>query len=290
MHQSCLPAGVQDIDSYLRQTESRHAITVGTEKRVFWYRDEVVQRQVSLVYLHGYSATRQEISPVCEQLATRVGANIYFTRLTGHGGNAEFLSQAKVEDWHRDALHSYQIGKMIGKKVVVIGYSTGATLAAWLAAQGRCEVAAYILLSPNFGLRDKRAQLFRFSFLYPLLHLLVGKERTIPAVSSDHRRYWTNTYPLASLAEMLRLVRGVRASKVCITCPLFLAYCPEDKILSTAAMDSFFAQATARQKYKVIFPSCGDPQSHVLAGDILSPANNQRLLASMYGFLTQNIL
>ena len=288
-HQSHLPAGVQDIDSYLHQTESRHEITKGTEKRVFWYQDKIVQRQISLVYLHGYSATRREISPVCEQLAAKIGANIYFTRLTGHGHNADFLAEAKVEDWQRDTVQSYQIGKMIGKKVVIIGCSTGATLAAWLEAQGRYDVAAYILLSPNFGLRDKRAQLFRYPFLHPLLHLLLGKERKLPVVSAEHGRYWTMSYPLVSLAEMLRLVREVQASRVCIPRPLFLAYCPEDKILSTHAMDSFFAQATTKQKYKVIFPSCGDLQAHVLAGDILSPVNNQRLLDSMHGFISKNI-
>ena len=289
MRQSHLPAGIQDINSYLQQVESRQDITQNTEKKVFWYQDRIVQSQISLVYLHGYSATRQEISPVCEQLAAKIGANIYFTRLAGHGGDAKFLARAKVEDWQYDTVQSYQIGKMIGKKVVIIGYSTGATLAAWLAAQGSYEVSAYILLSPNFGLQDKRAQLFRYRFLYPLLHILVGKEHKTATVSADHRRYWTTTCPLVSLAEMLRLVRVVRASKVNITCPLLLAYCPEDKILSTSAMDGFFAQAKTQQKYKVVFPSCGDPQSHVLAGDVLSPANNQRLLDSLYGFINENV-
>lgn len=288
-HQSHLPAGIQDINSYLQQAESRHEITKDTEKKVFWHQGKVEQRQIALVYLHGYSATRQEISPVCEQLAEKIGANIYFTRLTGHGRDADFLAEAKVEDWHRDTIQSYQIGKMIGKKVVVIGCSTGATLAAWLEAQGRYDVAAYILLSPNFGLRDKRAQLFRYPFLHPLLHMLLGKERKIPVVSAEHGRYWTTSYPLVSLAEMLRLVREVRASRVRITCPLFLAYCPKDKILSTSAMDAFFSQAMTKQRYKVVFPSCGDLQAHVLAGDILSPENNQRLLDSMHGFISKNI-
>ncbi|MDE3268944.1 MAG: alpha/beta fold hydrolase, partial [Pseudomonadota bacterium] len=263
----------------------KHTVGAGMEKKVFWHQGKVMQRPIALVYLHGYSATRQEISPVCEQLAAKIGANIYFARLTGHGNGAEFLAQAKASDWQQDAVQSYQLGKLIGKQVILIGYSTGATLAAWLAAQGCYDIAAYIMLSPNFGLRDRRAELFRFSFLYPLLYLLVGKEHKTPVINAKHNRYWTTTYPLVSLAEMLKLVREVRTSKVCINQPLLLAYCPDDKVLSTRAMDSFFAQAATKQKYKIIFPNCGDPQSHVLAGDILSPANNQRLLASMAAFI-----
>ena len=42
--------------------------------------------------------------------------------------------------------------RRLGDKVVIMGVSTGGTLAAWLAAQpGADDVLALVLLSPNFG-------------------------------------------------------------------------------------------------------------------------------------------
>ena len=40
-----LPAGVQDIDAYLQQIESKHTVGAGMEKKVFWHQGKELVSQ-----------------------------------------------------------------------------------------------------------------------------------------------------------------------------------------------------------------------------------------------------
>ena len=85
-----LPESPAELPDHLAQTEGRFDdITPGAEKTVVWANPERrEQTPLALVYLHGYSATRQETAPLCDEVAKRLGANLYYTRLTGHGAAA----------------------------------------------------------------------------------------------------------------------------------------------------------------------------------------------------------
>ena len=83
-----------DLDVYLKESERRiEGIKPGMEKTIVWADSE--QRQAtpySIVYLHGFSAPRQEIAPLCELVAGAVGANLFIyapararARRQGHG-------------------------------------------------------------------------------------------------------------------------------------------------------------------------------------------------------------
>ena len=83
----------------------------------------------SVVYLHGFSATRQETAPLAECVADSLGANLFETRLAGHGREREPLADVRAEDWLHDAAEALAIAARLGERVIVIGTSTGATLA-----------------------------------------------------------------------------------------------------------------------------------------------------------------
>jgi hypothetical protein len=56
-----LPA---DLDSYLAQTEGLYPdIKVGAEKTILWADPQHQQTDLAIVYLHGFSASRQETAP-----------------------------------------------------------------------------------------------------------------------------------------------------------------------------------------------------------------------------------
>jgi len=76
-----------DLDAYLAQSESVIPnLVTGVEKEIIW-RDPVTKAKtpIAVIYIHGFSATKMEIRPVPEKLAEALGANLFFTRLTGHG-------------------------------------------------------------------------------------------------------------------------------------------------------------------------------------------------------------
>ena len=85
-----------DLDGYLRQHEARHPdIKPGLAKTILWNAPAARNKTaLSLVYLHGFSASRKDITPVVEALASTLGANAFLTRLAAHGRTspAEFAT------------------------------------------------------------------------------------------------------------------------------------------------------------------------------------------------------
>ena len=128
------PAIGNDIDAWLASQEiaaaADHAIIPGAEKRVRWFEGRQGERtETAVIYLHGFSATRQEVAPLGEQLADELQANLFETRLAGHGRETGALANVSAEDWMADAAEALAVGRRLGDRLVVVGTSTGATLA-----------------------------------------------------------------------------------------------------------------------------------------------------------------
>ena len=84
-----------------------------------------------------------------EEVARALGANLFFTRLTGHGRTGAAMAEATAEDWLADMAEAMEIGRRLGQRVVVIGTSTGGTLAAIAATdpQLNAGLAGTVLIS-----------------------------------------------------------------------------------------------------------------------------------------------
>lgn len=143
-----LPA---DLSGWLAEREA--AIDPDLAARIEWADAPDAQTEIAIVYLHGFSASPREIAPVPQHVAKALGANLFLARLTGHGQDGAALATASAEDWWRDTAEALAVGQRLGRRVVVIGTSTGATLAAEAArdpvlGQG---IAGVVMISGNFG-------------------------------------------------------------------------------------------------------------------------------------------
>src|SRR5690606_4415203 len=99
----------------------------------------------SVVYLHGFSASEREGFPVHTEFAKKHGFNLFLARLDGHGLNTpEPLLDMTAQGLWKDAREALAIGKQLGDKVIVMGTSTGGTLALMLAAEYPADVEAVI--------------------------------------------------------------------------------------------------------------------------------------------------
>lgn len=121
-----LPA---DLDAYLAEGEAKVAgMTRGVEKRILWMGQSGDQTEFAVVYLHGFSATSEEIRPVPDLVAKALGANLYYARYAGHGLPGNQLAGPTAQDWIDDTAEALAIGRRIGRKVIVIATSTGGTM------------------------------------------------------------------------------------------------------------------------------------------------------------------
>lgn len=285
VHPLALP---RDLDSYLERTESTcQALVPGTEKKIVWARTPGEQSALALVYVHGFSASRQDTAPLAEMVARRLDANLFSTRLTGHGCGGEAMSTGSVQAWVNDLHEAMEIGRRLGRRVVLMGISTGGTLALWQAARENPEaVAALVLLSPNFGPADRRTVILTWPWGAQLAELLVGKTRSWQPVNEEQGRYWTSSYPVRALLPMMGMVKLVRSLELEeVRIPTLVVYSPEDKLVDVTAILAAFHRLGAARKLLVACPGVGDPYGHVLAGDILSPVTTEPVASSVVDFV-----
>jgi alpha-beta hydrolase superfamily lysophospholipase len=270
-----------------RQVTAQFALIPDTEKRVTWHGDPGARTPYAVVSLHGFSATRQETAPLAERVAESLGANLFETRLAGHGHTERPMHAVQAEDWLADTAEALAIGARLGESTVVIGTSTGGTLA--LAMSGHESAAAVsdiVLISPNLQPRDgKSAWLTRPAG--PLLaRLVAGDTRSWAAHNEQQERYWSTSYPIDAAVEVMRLVDLLNSRlPIELEQNLLVLLSPHDTVVSPVATKKAYEKIDAPHKALVEIEDAGDPSNHVLAGDILSPTSTDDVAALIVRFV-----
>jgi len=283
-----LPA---DLATYISNSESQIPdIKPNTEKTIVWA--DPKQRQTtpfSIIYLHGFSASRQEIAPVCDTVAESLGANLFYTRLTGHGRGSNAMAKISVNALVNDALEALEIGKQLGHEVIVIGTSTGATLATWLASHDKSQrIAALVLISPNYGPKRIESELLLLPWGETLLQLVEGPTYQFEPYNALQEQYWTTKYPSEALLPMMGIVKLTRDKDLnSIQAPVLTMYSPDDRIVDSNAIRETFARFTSEQKKLVSVADADDPQQHVIAGNIMSPKTTEKVTNNILEFIRQ---
>lgn len=286
-----VPESALLLEQYVEGTESGYQdIKQGTEKRIVWNNPEMRSHtEWVVVYLHGFSGSRQEVVPFCDDLARALGANLFYQRLAGHGLPSEALSKGNIQLWMNDAAEALAIGKRLGKRVLLVGTSTGATLSLLATLEAGDEGPnALVLISPNFGPSHFAANMALWPGAPIWVPLLFGKVWHWAPINEDHRRYWSCDYPMRANLEMMAVVtcgRAARLENIC--CPVLCFYSEQDRIVKPELIVQYFAAIGSQCKELVEVGPSGDPRGHVLAGKILAPENTDRLCGHTLSFIQQ---
>ena len=287
-----IPRSPHSLERWLRASEAsaaadaRQPITPGTEKLVVWYGGAPSRTDLALVYVHGYTGSRQAIAPVPEQVAGRLSANLFCTRLTGSGQGQDAIGDATLACWRQDVVEALQVGAAIGRRLVLIGLSTGAALAVAEVAR-HASVAALVLLAPNFWPRNRGVSLLLTPAGPLLARLLVGRYRDLSGRNEMEDRYWTTRHHSRSLIPMMQAVRDARrAALEAIRCPTLVVYTEQDEVVSVAAIKAAFARLGSKHKRLLDLRGA---DCHELAGTIQAPATVPALTAAVTAFLCEHL-
>ena len=155
-----VPTETTALENYIAAIEAQHKIKPQNEARIIWANDSTKQKtEYAIVYLHGFSASQEEGAPVHKAIAKKFGCNLYLARLAEHGiDTTEAMQNLTAEKYWESVKQAYAIGKQLGKKVILMGTSTGGSNAVQLAANFP-EIHAIVLLSPNIAINDPNAWL-----------------------------------------------------------------------------------------------------------------------------------
>ena len=274
------------VDHYLEKREKKVlGLQPGVCKEVIWAEKRGKKTKFSIIFLHGFSASKFELYPFPNAIALGLNANIYNARLSGHGCGGEALGQVKVKDWVFDLSEALEIGRKIGEEIIIIGSSTGGTLAAVAASEK--NVSGIIFVSPNFKVRHRFFQIFILGFARFWISILLGKSREFKPISKEHAIYWTTRYPIVAIITMAALVKKVVSQNFHQkNCPALFIVSEEDKVVDVKKTLQIAEQWGG--KSFINFVKCGphdDPQSHVLAGDIKSPTQTEKLVETSLAWI-----
>jgi esterase/lipase len=258
-----------DLDRYLAERERGvPGLVAGTEASIRWLaptRKRPTAR--ALVYLHGFTATRHEVEPLCDHLARRWRTNVFYPRFAAHGGDGEGFATVAADEWLRDAHEAAEIGARLGRRLILVGCSTGAPLALWLAST-RADVDLLVLLSPNFGPADRRARLLLWPWGRRLARAVEGRHTGFQPKNALEARWWTTSYRSEGLVPMEALAEfGRRLDASALRVPTIVLYTGRDTVLDLDRIRARFASLGSPRKALVDV----DAPHHVVAGDANAP-------------------
>lgn len=263
-------------------------VIAGTEAIIRWHQEKEKTEYVVL-YLHGFSASRQELSPVPEQIADAFNANAYFPRFSGHGCGPDGQAEATVNQWLNDSLESLRIAEKLGEKVILLGSSTGAAFASWLMVNYPEKFAASVIFSPNFRVAQPGAEWLIGPWGKQILHAVFGKMRIRPDDTTEdenRQKLWTGTYPIRSLLPMIaatRIARRLDHSK--ITSPCMMVWSPLDEVIHTQTTREVFDSFGSTERDELVLDTQHDPRHHLLTGNIMAPENTRLTTERAVSFL-----
>ena len=279
-------ADLATIEAALAASEAQvPGLRAGCEKRIIWAAAPATRTKTAVVFIHGFSATAEELRPLPDLVAEGLKANLHFTRLTGHGQDGAALGRATLADWRKDVAEALEVGQTIGERVIVIGCSTGCTLATLALVDG-AQIAGMVHVSPNFGLAHKVVQtLVDLPFARHWVWLVAGRTRRFPAQSPEHEKYWTLRYPTTAVHTMADAVRAARKADLSrVTTPALFCFNEKDQVVSAEATRAVIARwGGPVDTVDLVQTDEDDAMGHIMAGNIFSPGQtlplSRRILA-----------
>jgi pimeloyl-ACP methyl ester carboxylesterase len=273
-----LPGDMAKLEEYVTKNNLMHKLKKDNEARIVWYNDVLKSKtEYAVVYLHGFSASQAEGEPVHRNFAKVFGCNLYLSRLAEQGiDTVDAMLNFTAEKLWESAKEAYAIGKQLGNKVIIMGTSTGASLALMLAAQNP-DVSALILLSPNIAINDPNAWILNNPWGLQIARAVKGSKYIIPRDTTNaYKQYWASPYRLEAAVELEALIESGMDKKTFsqIRQPVLMLYYYKDEkhqddVVKVSAMKEMFAQlgTQARLKRSVAVPGAGD---HVIGSYLKS--------------------
>lgn len=271
-----------EFDSYLKNKEAGLKIKPDNESRIVWANDSLKNKTgYCLLYIHGFSASWYEGNPIHIDFAHRYGMNLYIPLLASHGiDTTEALIDMTPDQLYESAKEALVVAQSLGKKVILMGTSTGGTLMLKLASDFPELMDGLILLSPNIAINNPAAFLLSKPWgLQIARSVYKGKYRvTNTDFASEDCRYWNCKYRLEAIVYLQQLVEATMTKETFakVDKPVFLGYYykdeeNQDQNVKVDAMLKMFDQLGSPEslKQKVAFPEAG---THVIGCKLFSGA------------------
>jgi len=244
----------------VEQAEKQLAIRPNVHAHVRWADSIPAETEVAILYLHGFSGTWHDGSPAIERVAKELRANLFLARLHGHGlATAEPLLDFHPDSVYQSAVRALSITRRLGKRVVVIGTSTGATLGLLLAARYPELVSCVVNWSPNVRLAHPLSFLSNGPWGFELTRLILGGAyREVVTDDTARNMYWYMKYRAEAIPQLQALLEAsmheetfARINAPVLTMCWYKDADTQDSLVSVDAMHTMHQQLGTSNKHFV---------------------------------------
>lgn len=272
-----VPPSADSLERYVNTAEAAHKLKPDNEAQIVWSDSSRATTPYALVYLHGFSASRMEGDPVHREFARRYGMNLYLARLSDHGiDTTDALLYFTPDRLWNSGKEALAIGQQLGEKVILMGTSTGASLALMLAARYPDQVHALINLSPNIEINNGAAFITNDPWGLQISRLVKGGKYNFTGGSEEESRYWYTQYRLEAVGQLQEFLETAMTDKVfaAVRQPALTLYYYKDELQQdpTVRVDAILKMVDALSTPAELKPAVAVPTAgaHVLGSSLVS--------------------
>ncbi len=197
---------------------------------------------LGVVLVHGFLASPAEVRGLGETLVDE-GHPVVGVRLAGHGTSPWDLRDRSWQDWLDSVNRGYAIMAALAKRVCVVGFSTGGSLALICAAARPPGLAGVVAVSAPVHFRNRNL------VFVPLVHGVNKLAEWVPNMEgvkpfrlndSEHPAINYRNMPIRGLYELRLVVDALRRQLTEITCPVGLIQATGDQVVDPKSADTIF--------------------------------------------------
>lgn len=266
-----IPSSLNELEILLEQREQRVSLKPDNRARIIWADSARKEKTaVSVVYIHGFSASFGEGEPFHREFASKLGANLFVPRLAHHGlTDPDAFKNAKAEDFFESAAEALEIGRALGNRVIVLATSMGGALALHEVSRNDDRIAALLLFSPLIDFKDPTTVLLDKPWGARIASWVVGGDYYQPSKnpSEEETRYWYQAYHVNGLVTVKNTQALTSKEDVWknVKIPVFVGYfykseAEQDQTVSVDAILEMTGKlGVPKENLEVVnFPEAGD--------------------------------
>jgi hypothetical protein len=283
---------ITEVDSLVKKNNANPLIKPGNHSKLHWADSAGKKTAYVLLYLHGFSASPVEGSPVYQEFAKKYKMNAYAPLLAEHGLNEkEAMLNFTARKYLNSAKKALRIAQALGDSVIIMSTSTGSTAALFLSSV-KNDIHSLICYSPNIRVADTRAALLTGPWGLQIGRLVKGGKYHSWEAPKKAKLYWHTKYRLESVLELQYLLESTMNNDIFsrITVPIFVTYYFEDeehqdKVVSVnKILDMTKKLGTSSKNLRVV--NIKDAKAHAMANWIFNE-NTESVLNETYKFANE---
>ncbi|WP_138504160.1 alpha/beta hydrolase [Nostoc sp. PA-18-2419] len=209
------------------------------------------------LFLHGFTAGPYQFEPLGKAFFNK-GYNVLIPLQPGHGLSGNWSRQnppplpTDIQIYQQFLIEWLQIAKTLGQQVVIGGFSTGGTLAAWLALEHPQLIDRALLFAPFLG--------SRYSLFDRLIEILPIYFEWFNKNAPGNFGY--KGFCLKALRTFLKLREEVlEKAKGCVCAPILIVCSEADRAVSRSKQQEFFRRVLNQQPKSWYY--CFDDSLHI---------------------------